>query len=80
MVHELKTVNPFFNDLMLQTKTFELRRNDRDFKIDDILILKEYSVDEGYTGREEKRKVTYILEDFFPALSKDYVILGISTL
>lgn len=80
MIHELKTVNPFFSDLMLQTKTFELRKNDRDFRVNDILILQEYSTEEGYTGREEKRKIIYILEDFFPALSKDYVILGISTL
>jgi hypothetical protein len=42
MKHELKTINPFFTDIMKKVKNFEIRKNDRDFKIGDILVLKEF--------------------------------------
>ncbi len=80
MIHELKTLNPFFTAVILQKKNFELRKNDRGFKEGDTLILKEYSVEEGYSGREAKTTITYILKDFAPALHKDYVVLGMSTI
>lgn len=62
MTHELKLWAPFYNDVLTEIKKFELRRNDRNFKVGDFLHLREWDNVEGkYTGREMKVQVSYIL-------------------
>lgn len=75
VVHRLKIKPEYFTDVTDGKKTFELRKNDRDFKVGDTLILQEYN--EDYTGRATKVKVTYMLKGGNYGLDKDYVILGI---
>lgn len=86
--HNLKTWSCYFTEVLAGNKTFELRKNDRDYKIGDILNLIE--VDEinfeldmvnqtrhyPPTGRTCTAKITYILEGGQFGLDKDYVILG----
>lgn len=75
--HELKTLSGFFQSVLDEVKLFELRYDDRGFKIGDKLVLKEY--DDGifkYTGRSVKVIITYMLKGF-PGLEQDFVILGI---
>ncbi|HGC8936787.1 TPA: DUF3850 domain-containing protein, partial [Streptococcus agalactiae] len=57
--------------------TFECRYNDRDFKVGDELLLREYDPQKGYTYRCIVRKITYILSDFI-GLKDGYVILGVT--
>jgi len=67
--HELKTWPTFFEEVNNGKKKFEVRKNDRNFKVGDILILREYeplmaTIDdsrEGYTGRSIEMEVTYIV-------------------
>ncbi|MFK4941218.1 DUF3850 domain-containing protein [Lactococcus petauri] len=40
--HELKLDVKYFNEVKNGTKNFEIRKNDRDFKVGDILILKSF--------------------------------------
>jgi len=40
--HELKTWPEFFEQTRSGRKKFELRRNDRDFRVEDELLLKEF--------------------------------------
>lgn len=63
MVHELKTWRSYFHSLADGSKTFEIRRNDRDFRIGDELWLRETcSPGNGsYTGRETRRTISHIL-------------------
>lgn len=79
-VHELKTINPYFNDVDLGSKTFEVRKNDRHFKVADIMILKEYyPMGDYYTGKEIKCFITYVLDN--PEYCKEgYVVLGFKKL
>lgn len=42
MTHELKILPKYFEDVMTGKKNFEIRKNDRDFKVGDYLLLKEY--------------------------------------
>lgn len=64
MIHQLKTWPKFFAAISDGTKTFEVRRNDRDFKVGDALILQEFDPDtKNYSGREVIRRVTYLTED-----------------
>lgn len=77
MIHELKILPRWFEDVCSQKKTFEIRKNDRDYQVGDTLILKEYYKGK-YTGREVKRNVSYIYYgDGTYGLSKDYVIMAI---
>ena len=60
-IHELKTWIPYFDAVLCGAKTFEIRKNDRDFQVNDLLDLHEYdSVLKKYTGRCLIRRVTYI--------------------
>lgn len=80
--HELKTWMSYFHAIADGTKTFELRRDDRDFTIGDTLRLREIEYGSGkYTGREARRVITYILrreEDL--GLADGFAILSLQSL
>ena len=74
--HKLKLAKMFFEDVRLGRKSFELRKNDRDYQIGDILELRE--MDNGQpTGRVIEKEITYILEGF-AGLKEDYCILALA--
>jgi len=60
MIHNLKIWPEYFEAVKSGIKTFEARVNDRGYRVDDILHLREWSGQ--YTGREVKVKVTYTLQ------------------
>lgn len=81
MEHKLKTWPDVFAVTQLGMKNFELRKNDRNFKVGDILYLSEYDPEtKEYTGRDCIRRVNYILHGGRFGLPKDYVIMGIERL
>ena len=82
-VHELKTVNPWFNDVVSGLKRFEIRLNDRNFQVGDTLLLMEYDTDtQSYTGKEIKKLISGIYESpkikHKDSLKPGYVVLDIS--
>jgi len=93
MEHKLKILPQYFKAVVDGTKPFEIRKNDRGFKIGDTLLLKEYKeggaiygekennseveFDQGYTGQEIIKEVTYILEGSQYGLEEGYCILGL---
>lgn len=77
MVHCLKIVVDYYESCANGIKTFELRKNDRDYQVGDFLWLSEW---DGYacTGRSCFFVVTYILRECSKyGLLDGYVILGI---
>lgn len=74
-IHELKILPKYYQAVLECRKNFEVRKNDRDFKIGDELYLKEWD-GEKYTGRSIYRTITYILKDS-NYVKDDYVILSI---
>jgi len=77
--HVLKTWPIFFTAVWQGDKTFEIRKNDRDFQVGDILRLREWEPeDEVYTGREVRREVTHIMVTFADVLAPGYVVLSIA--
>ena len=62
-VHHIKLGATFFEEVASGEKTFELRKNDRDYKKGDILEMMEFK-DGKNTGRTVRVLVTYILEEF----------------
>ncbi|WP_441235685.1 ASCH/PUA domain-containing protein [Bradyrhizobium sp. 930_D9_N1_4] len=83
--HYLKTWPEFFAALVECEKTFELRKNDRQFQRGDVLHLQEFDPEtKAYSGREITRKVVYMLDHRPDAgcaatfgLSPGYVIMGL---
>lgn len=62
ITHELKTWQSYFHSVADGRKTFEIRRDDRDFRIGDTLWLRETNyATSAYTGRESYRVITHIL-------------------
>jgi hypothetical protein len=77
MIHDLKCVPPYFEDMKTGNKAFAFRKNDRNFQVDDQLLLREYVPGVGYTGRIELRNVRYILTSGF-GLPEGYCIMGLN--
>jgi hypothetical protein len=84
--HQLKTWPDYFSAVIDGTKTFELRINDRDYKVGDVLELQEYSPSafskddySGYSGRTTEVIVTYIFRGSGASwgLYKDAVVMSI---
>lgn len=66
-VHGLKIRTEYFADVYLEIKTFEIRKNDRDYRVGDFLILNEVrqlNEEEGPipTGRSLSVKITYMTD------------------
>lgn len=61
--HTLKCWPEFFADIDSGKKKFELRKNDRNYQVDDMLVLREWNPEtQFYSGREVVKRITYILE------------------
>lgn len=68
MTHALKCDAPFFDAVATGRKNFEIRKQDRDFKVDDKILLQEFVVDAEtekgkYTGREHELVITDVFSD-----------------
>lgn len=82
--HELKIDPQYFEAIADGRKTFEIRKNDRNYKVGDRLVLREYDSSifkcahtcdcHRYTGKEIKCAVSYIT-DF--ELKEGFVCMGI---
>jgi hypothetical protein len=83
-MHELKSWPEFFGPIQEGRRTHELRRNDRGFKIGDIVLLREYDrCEREFTGRTCKVEVTSITSTEEPcavsgeALNENFCILSV---
>lgn len=72
-IHELKILSEYFWDIVVEQKTFEIRKNDRDFQVGDHLILKEFKREKP-TRRWIAVEVTYITDY---EQKEGYVVMGI---
>ncbi|MCM3600648.1 DUF3850 domain-containing protein [Robertmurraya korlensis] len=73
--HQLKILPEYFEAVTEGIKTFEIRRNDRDYQVGDELFLNEFDIEkQEYTGRREKVTVSYITDY---AQKEDYIVMGI---
>lgn len=62
MIHALKIKSEYFEKVISGEKLFEVRVNDRDYKVGDLLGLNEIDKDEKYTGRSCMVYVDYIYD------------------
>jgi len=74
--HELKIRPKFFEAVVSGRKTFEIRKNDRNFKVGDCIVLKEYRKEKGYTGKRAMFNITYVMTDN-EFVKRGFAVLGI---
>ena len=85
--HTLKTWPSYFEAVKSGLKRFELRKNDRDFAVGDVLQLREFDpgkevtlADWKHTGREFSCVVTYIIHGGQWGIEQGHCVMGIDPL
>lgn len=58
--HILKVRPEYFDPILDKRKTFEIRENDRNYRCGDVVVLQEYDVRTGYTGRVVEKTIGYV--------------------
>jgi len=78
--HNLKIASIYFKDMKEGRKDFEIRFDDRDYKVGNILVLHEHRSTKNTalepTGESISRKVKYVLRKF-KGLRDGYLVLGL---
>jgi hypothetical protein len=74
-IHCLKTWPDYYAAVLSGVKTFEIRQNDRDFKVGDALVLQEFDPKAEYYTREMTTVIISYITDF--AQQPGYVVMGI---
>lgn len=76
--HKVKCWTEYFDAIGRGEKTFEVRLNDRNYKIGDRLVLSEWDPDrEAYTGRSLSFRITYVLPGGNFGIQDGYCVLSI---
>ena len=74
MTHKLKILPEYYQAVKSGDKDFEIRFNDRDFKVGDMVVLREY--EENYTDSEPiERRIKYIYAGEI-GLKEGFCVLG----
>lgn len=74
-VHDLKIYPEYFAEVIVGNKPFEIRKNDRNFKTGDLVVLHEYDpISRKLTGDKVKAEITY-MTDY--EQKENYVVMGI---
>ena len=77
MIHELKILPKYYEAVLMGNKTFELRKDDRDYRVGDTVRLYEWN-GVYLDSAPLERRISYILRDCPEyGLMEGYVILGL---
>ena len=76
MVHSVKCKSMYFHDVVRGVKRFEVRYNDRNYQVGDLLVLCELDFNGRLTGCTHTVEIIYILDNC-SYLRDNYVVLGI---
>ena len=85
-LHELKIKHEYLVEVARGVKTFELRKNDRDYQVGDLIRFIDIKQDSKgdcdiYIDEDDLYKITYVLKDVPQyGLDKDYCILAMKKL
>jgi hypothetical protein len=78
-IHVLKCWPEYFKAICSGEKTFECRKDDRNYKVGDTLILKEYDPDANtYSGKEYSVEISYKINGGNFGVYETYCVLGIT--
>lgn len=85
--HEVKSWPDYFASLIDGSRQFDLRENDRNYRVGDIIRFREFDDRTGkYTDAELRRRITYVMEGVgsgsispLRGLQRGYVILALGS-
>lgn len=77
--HELKIKSEYFMDVVKNIKKAEIRYNDRNYQVGDLLILHEIDDHDNYNGNHCSVIVSHILDNA-QYLRDGYVMLSIAVI
>jgi hypothetical protein len=79
--HELKIWPACFAAVESGAKPFDLRENDRNFRVGDVLLLREYEPEtEQYSGRTLLRAISHVLLGGSFGLEAGWCVVGFGAL
>lgn len=77
MLHDLKIWPEHFNAIKAGDKTFEVRKDDRGFRVGEYLLLREWAPDtKAYTGRILVRRISLVHRGL--GMVGSYVVLALA--
>ncbi len=77
--HTLKTWSQYFDRIETGQKLFEVRKNDRDFQVGDILRLEEWNPEtKEYSHRVIHVEVTYVLQGGQFGIDPGFCVMSIT--
>ncbi|AUR81624.1 TMhelix containing protein [Vibrio phage 1.009.O._10N.261.51.C9] len=71
--HALKIMPVYFADVLAERKPFEIRKNDRNYRPGDRVILREWDKISGYSGRTATGTIGAVVDY---AQAEDYVVFA----
>lgn len=72
-----KILLQYFRDVCAGRENFELRKDEDDTQVGDIITLEEWNPEAGYTGYSTNRDITYVLRNVPEyGLMDGYCIIG----
>lgn len=75
--HDIKIYTQFYNRVFSEQKTFEIRKNDRDYQVGDILLMREYDPEKReYIDHSQPISAEIVYMSNFEQ-KEGYVVLGI---
>lgn len=77
--HTVKKINPYFNDMWQGSLTFDVRWNDRNFQVGDMMTVQEFDPNGDSGARFMLAEITYILtsDDFPHTISAGCVVMSL---
>lgn len=89
-IHELKTLPEYFDAVGFGEKPFEVRKNDRGYQVEDVLMLRRWDEKTGYydklRGLDHGNydplfvEVTYLLKGGQFGIEEGYCVMGVQLL
>ena len=76
--HILKIKEEYYKEVEAGNKTFELRKNDRDYQVNDTIVFNVIKENDSVYRSNKIYRITYILKDVAEyGLDKEYCVLAI---
>ncbi len=86
MEHQLKIRKNYLQDILEGIKNFEVRKNDRNYQVGDVLVLNEWEPTDvilntgDYSGKKVKVRVDYVFYMSELGVNSDYCVMSIRVL
>lgn len=79
-IHDVKVLPEYYSEIQSGAKKFEYRKDDRGYRVGDIIRLREYIPErKSYTGNSLEAEITYILKGAMN-IPTGYAIMSINKL